>query len=352
MAAAMLASIPSKDELYDYAARAYDPESRVPLVEAVLNKVGADKYLDEKQVEALATCTTAAGLVKEAPALLERAAPRLYEKGSGLFEKSKEKYEELVPVVAEYKEAVAARVTLAREGADGRAAVLAEGKELATERIVVPARAAAAPYIAKIADRKAALVEKKEALLADKRLARALDALHEARAHPVATAEALRETACDLLQYEKLVAYREYVLSDAFARDTRRLVQEDLPSLARGAAQHSLDRLHAATAALSEELADGKVSGAARAAVQRPAELLADVQSLDRLVALSGRARVLLSELTLQAARLDSLPVPRGARARLEWLAALIAPAEPTGAPVCKALAAEAAGPSCGRKAY
>ena len=49
MAAAMLASIPSKDELYDYAARAYDPESRVPLVEAVLNKVGADKYLDEKQ---------------------------------------------------------------------------------------------------------------------------------------------------------------------------------------------------------------------------------------------------------------------------------------------------------------
>ena len=33
-------------------------------------------------------------------------------------------------------------------------------------------------------------------------------------------------------------------------------------------------------------------------------------------------------------------------------LAALIAPAEPTGAPVCKALAAEAAGPSCGRKAY
>ena len=78
---------------------------------------------------------------------------------------------------------VAARVTRAREGADGRAAVLAEGKELATERIVVPARAAAAPYIAKIADRKAALVEKKEALLADKRLARALDALHEAHAH-------------------------------------------------------------------------------------------------------------------------------------------------------------------------
>ncbi|EOD08558.1 hypothetical protein EMIHUDRAFT_465517 [Emiliania huxleyi CCMP1516] len=411
MAAAMLASIPSKDELYDYAARAYDPDTRVPLVEAVLNKVGADKYLNEKQalttyelapntrrstvpVEALATCTTAAGLVKEAPALLERAAPRLYEKGSGLFEKSKEKYEELVPVVAEYKEAVAARVTLAREGADGRAAVLAEGKELATERIVVPARAAAAPYIAKIADRKAALVEKKEALLADKRLARALDALHEAhahrawptrtgpgprapglahgrpvdsdttrviteacgaRAHPVATAEALRETACDLLQYEKLVAYREYVLSDAFARDTRRLVQEDLPSLARGAAQHSLDRLHAATAALSEELTDGKVSGAARAAVQRPAELLADVHSLDRLVALSGRARVLLSELTLQAARLDSLPVPRGARARLEWpaagrcaversrLAALIAPAEPTGAPAAEPVTAEPA---------
>jgi len=165
----------------------------------------------------------------------------------------------------------------------------------------------------------------------------------EARAHPVATAEALRETALDLLQHEKLVAYREYVLSDAFASDTRRLVQEDLPSLARGAAQHSLDRLHAATAALSEELADGKVSAAARAAVQRPAELLADVHSLDRLVALSGRARVLLSELTLQAARLDSLPVPRGARARLEWLAALIAPAEPTGAPAADPVTAEPA---------
>ena len=37
--------------------------------------------------------------------------------------------------------------------------------------------------------------------------------------------------------------------------------------------------------------------------MQRPAELLADVHSLDRLVALSGRARVLLSELTLQAGR-------------------------------------------------
>jgi len=85
------------------------------------------------------------------------------------------------------------------------------------------------------------------------------------------------------------------------------------------------------------------VSGAARAAVQRPAELLADVQSVDRLVALSGRARVLLSELTLQAARLDSLPVPRGARARLEWLAALIAPAEPTGAPAAEPVTAEPA---------
>ena len=302
-------SMPTKEQLI---AAYTDGELRADLVQSTLSAAGADAFLSESQRSALT------GLVKdgETADLIKEAA--LY------YPTLSEKYYDYAPLVADAKEAVAARVALARS-AEGRSELIAEGKDLATEKLIapvkemaaekifVPAKARAAPFLTKVADKKASLVEKKEAILADKRLCRALEALQEAREHPTETAAALKATAISLLQYDKVAEYREYIQSDAFAEDTRQLVTESLPALAKDAAEQGLEKVRVKATALSSSLS--QPSG-----FETP-DLSA---TIERALSLAVKARSLLSDVTLHAARLSKNTA--SSRAALEKLAALIAP--------------------------
>ncbi|EOD22897.1 hypothetical protein EMIHUDRAFT_447715 [Emiliania huxleyi CCMP1516] len=331
--AAMLNSLPTKERLgsiyesmptKEQLIAAYtDGELRADLVQSTLSAAGADAFLSESQRSALT------GLVKdgETADLIKEAA--LY------YPTLSEKYHDYAPLVADAKEAVAARVVLARS-AEGRSELIAEGKDLATEKLIAPvkemaaekifapAKARAAPFLTKVADKKASLVEKKEAILADKRLCRALEALQEAREHPTETAAALKATAISLLQYDKVAEYREYIQSDAFAEDTRQLVTESLPALAKDAAEQGLEKVRVKATALSSDL-QSSVELLISSLSQPSGFETPDLSTtIERALSLAVQARSLLSDVTLHAARLSKNTA--SSRAALEKLAALIAP--------------------------
>ena len=313
-------SMPTKEQLI---AAYTDGELRADLVQSTLSAAGADAFLSESQRSALT------GLVSygETADLIKEAA--LY------YPTLSEKYHDYAPLVADAKEAVAARVALARS-AEGRSELIAEGKDLATEKLIAPvkemaaekifapAKARAAPFLTKVADKKASLVEKKEAILADKRLCRALEALQEAREHPTETAAALKATAISLLQYDKVAEYREYIQSDAFAEDTRQLVTESLPALAKDAAEQGLEKVRVKATALSADLQSSVellISSLSQPSGFETPDLSA---TIERALSLAVKARSLLSDVTLHAARLSKNTA--SSRAALEKLAALIAP--------------------------
>jgi len=331
--AAMLNSLPTKERLgsiyesmptKEQLIAAYtDGELRADLVQSTLSAAGADAFLSESQRSALT------GLVKdgETADLIKEAA--LY------YPTLSEKYHDYAPLVADAKEAVAARVVLARS-AEGRSELIAEGKDLATEKLIAPvkemaaekifapAKARAAPFLTKVADKKASLVEKKEAILADKRLCRALEALQEAREHPTETAAALKATAISLLQYDKVAEYREYIQSDAFAEDTRQLVTESLPALAKDAAEQGLEKVRVKATALSSDLQSSVELLISSLSQPSGFETPNLSTTIERALSLAVQARSLLSDVTLHAARLSKNTA--SSRAALEKLAALIAP--------------------------
>ena len=313
-------SMPTKEQLI---AAYTDGELRADLVQSTLSAAGADAFLSESQRSALT------GLVKdgETADLIKEAA--LY------YPTLSEKYHDYAPLVADAKEAVAARVVLARS-AEGRSELIAEGKDLATEKLIAPvkemaaekifapAKARAAPFLTKVADKKASLVEKKEAILADKRLCRALEALQEAREHPTETAAALKATAISLLQYDKVAEYREYIQSDAFAEDTRQLVTESLPALAKDAAEQGLEKVRVKATALSSDLQSSVELLISSLSQPSGFETPNLSTTIERALSLAVQARSLLSDVTLHAARLSKNTA--SSRAALEKLAALIAP--------------------------
>jgi len=313
-------SMPTKEQLI---AAYTDGELRADLVQSTLSAAGADAFLSESQRSALT------GLVKdgETADLIKEAA--LY------YPTLSEKYHDYAPLVADAKEAVAARVVLARS-AEGRSELIAEGKDLATEKLIAPvkemaaekifapAKARAAPFLTKVADKKASLVEKKEAILADKRLCRALEALQEAREHPTETAAALKATAISLLQYDKVAEYREYIQSDAFAEDTRQLVTESLPALAKDAAEQGLEKVRVKATALSSDLQSSVELLISSLSQPSGFETPNLSTTIERALSLAVKARSLLSDVTLHASSLSKNTA--SSRAALEKLAALIAP--------------------------
>ena len=313
-------SMPTKEQLI---AAYTNGELRADLVQSTLSAAGADAFLSESQRSALT------GLVKdgETADLIKEAA--LY------YPTLSEKYHDYAPLVADAKEAVAARVVLARS-AEGRSELIAEGKDLATEKLIAPvkemaaekifapAKARAAPFLTKVADKKASLVEKKEAILADKRLCRALEALQEAREHPTETAAALKATAISLLQYDKVAEYREYIQSDAFAEDTRQLVTESLPALAKDAAEQGLEKVRVKATALSSDLQSSVELLISSLSQPSGFETPNLSTTIERALSLAVQARSLLSDVTLHASSLSKNTA--SSRAALEKLAALIAP--------------------------
>jgi len=123
--------------------------------------------------------------------------------------------------------------------------------EMASEKVIKPTKELAAPYVAPYI---AKLESTRAEIVASKRFAKAVTALQAAREHPVETACELKSQAIDLLKYENLASYREYIQSEEFQADTRRLVQVELPTIASDAASHGLERVKLGALSLAAEI--------------------------------------------------------------------------------------------------
>jgi len=157
----------------------------------------------------------------------------------------------------------------------------------ANAKIIQPTRELAAPYVAKLQSKRAAIVE-------SPRYKAALEGLSAVRAHPLEVASDLKSKAIDLIKYDDLVAYREYVQSAEFQADTLKLIREDLPAIARDAARRGVELLHSKARALHEEVQAKRQ--ALMEAWKRGYELGRSIELDD----LRARARGLVSELQAQ----------------------------------------------------
>merc|ERR1712113_428047 len=191
------------------AANLYDANTRPELVAQGLARCGTQRLLDEKSLAVVASMTTIAGFREHSAVLQEMAAPYI--------KKACDK--------------------------DGRK----ELAEMASEKVIKPTKEFATPYVAK-------LKAKRAELAASKRYEQAVSALQAVREHPVETAMELRAKAIDLLQYEKFATYREYVQSEEFQADTRRLVQVELPTIALDAASRGLEKMKQGATFLATEI--------------------------------------------------------------------------------------------------
>lgn len=80
------------------------------------------------------------------------------------------------------------------------------------------------------------------------------DKFSAVRERPADVARELGAKAVDLIKYEKVTEYREYVCSEQFVADTTKLVKEDLPQLAKDAAVKGQAAVQATATVLTAEL--------------------------------------------------------------------------------------------------
>ena len=176
--------------------------------------------LGSKEIERLAGWSTRAGLTTEIAGVKEVAAP----------------YMEM-----NTKELVLEGAKLVKMGGvEGaklvNASILQPSYARVDEGLLQPAKARATPYVAPYIARG---LDTKDAVLADVRVQKAVASLkgkfEQVRERPADVARDLKTQTIDLIKYEKLGEYRAYVCSEHFVADTRRLVKEDLPALAKEA---------------------------------------------------------------------------------------------------------------------
>merc|ERR1719181_2753661 len=244
----------------------------------------APQVLGPKEIERLAGLTTRAGLTTEIAGVKEVAAP----------------YMEM-----NTKELIAEGAKLVKMGG-------VEGAKLVNASIVEPAKARATPYVEEakaratpyVAEAKARVspyvaegLDTKDAVMSDARVQKAVAALkgkfEQVRERPADVARELKTQTIDLIKYEKLGEYRAYVCSEHFVADTRRLVKEDLPSLAKEATRLGAHGVKAGAELMKEELAAAAALAAEAWAKGR--EEHSDLRSWE---ALSGLARVLVASLS------------------------------------------------------
>ena len=115
----------------------------------------------------------------------------------------------------------------------------------------------------------------------------------QVRERPADVARELKTQTIDLIKYEKLGEYRAYVCSEHFVADTRRLVKEDLPSLAKEATRLGAHGVKAGAELMKEELAAAAAIAAEAWAKGR--EEHSDLRSWEALI---GLARVLVASLS------------------------------------------------------
>ena len=113
----------------------------------------------------------------------------------------------------------------------------------AAQRVARPAKNAPAARVAKL-----------EELRRSERVEAMVEAFKEAREHPAEKVTELKSKAVDLIKYEKVTEYREYVCSEQFVSDTTKLVKEDLPQLAKDAAVKGQAAVQATATVLTAEL--------------------------------------------------------------------------------------------------
>merc|ERR1719421_1235901 len=101
------------------------------------------------------------------------------------------------------------RQELLAETKEFAAPYVQEGVDMLDAKILQPTKEIAAPYIA-------SLQTKREAIMTDKRVQRAVESIQHVREHPQDVALDLKAKAVDLLKYESLESYRSYVSSAEF----------------------------------------------------------------------------------------------------------------------------------------
>ena len=264
---------------YNLASTLYnDVEQRPEMVRQGLTRAGIEKVLGSKEIERLAGWSTRAGLTTEIAGVKEVAAP----------------YMEM-----NTKELVLEGAKLVKMGGvEGaklvNASILQPSYARVDEGLLQPAKARATPYVAPYIARG---LDTKDAVLADVRVQKAVASLkgkfEQVRERPADVARDLKTQTIDLIKYEKLGEYRAYVCSEHFVADTRRLVKEDLPALAKEATRLGAHGVQAGAELMKDELA--AASAAASEAWAKGREEHSDLRSWE---ALSGLARVLVAAMS------------------------------------------------------
>jgi len=251
--------------------------------------------LSAERIEELAALTTVDGLKTKTGELKELAAPyiaKAYESegrkelvaeasdlaNEKVIKPVREKVTEKVEAVkvaskeyaAEKTEAVKEYAAEKKEAVKGFAVEKKEAvKEYATEKVLKPTKELAEPYIAKSSELAApyiaksseiaapyiAKMETKRAeIVASKRYEKAVAALQTAREHPMEMATELKSKAIDLLKYDNIASYRDYIQSEEFQADTMRLVKVELPAIASDAAARGIDQVKTAATSLAGDI--------------------------------------------------------------------------------------------------
>ena len=294
-------------ELKTYASELLDPETRVPLLAKGLDYIGAEKVLAPVGVsaETVANLATVAALKVKKEELATLAKPyiaKAYDK-DGRKELVAEANEKIIKPAAEYalevadpyvaplKEKLTAGKELAEakymQGKEIAEAKYMQGKEIATPYIL-SARDQAAPYIAK-------LDSKTQELVGAKRYEAAMAALAKVREHPTEVATELRATAVDLIRYENVKAYQEFVLSEQFQADTISLVKVQLPALASEYAKRGSEALKVKAQELTVELEAQREKAAA--AFAKGYTMAKNGEAEDAILALSSSLKAMASQL-------------------------------------------------------
>uniref|UniRef100_A0A6S9YKD2 Uncharacterized protein n=1 Tax=Chrysotila carterae TaxID=13221 RepID=A0A6S9YKD2_CHRCT len=172
-------SWPSTATVKEVAGKLYDAETRPGLVANGLTKCGAEKIFDAKSIGFVASLSTVSGLLEQKAAFAEMAGPYINK----------------------------------AYNPEGRKELVSEAAELASTKVIQPTRDFAAPYVSPYLSK---FENKRAEIVSSKRYEKAVAALQQVREHPMELASEFKSKAIDLLKYEKLMSYREYVMSPEF----------------------------------------------------------------------------------------------------------------------------------------
>ncbi|KAL3916220.1 MAG: hypothetical protein SGPRY_006916 [Prymnesium sp.] len=284
-------------ELYD------EPATRAKFVADYATALGAQKVLSPQHVEELATLSTVDGFKVKKQEFMELAAPyiaKAYQADGRkelVAEASDLASEKVIKPATDYTvEKVAAIKVAAKEYATQK---VDAAKDLASAKIFQPTKDFAEPYINKsteIAAPYIAKLENKRAeILASKRYEKAVAAIKQVREHPSETASELKSKAIDLLKYEQLASYREYIQSEEFQMDTMRLVKVELPGIAADAASRGYGTIKQRATSLADDIEEKR--GELVLALERGYSTVRKLELSD----LKEKAKLLMAELHTQA---------------------------------------------------